>query len=689
MTQTPDASTTKDGRTRVRHGQLAYELPSYATLGEWKARAAHLRRRIRVSAGLWPTPERCPLAPRVTGRVEHEGYTIENVYLQSWPGFYVCGNLYRPQGAGPFPGVLCPHGHWSRGRLHDEERGSIPARCIGFARQGIVALAYDMIGYNDSGVQIAGRAGEDLGDGGPETGAHRGHFRGRRAALWGVSLLGLQLWNSVRALDYLASLPGVDAGRLGCTGASGGGTQTFLLAAVDERVRVAAPVNMISAHFQGGCDCENAANLRLDATNVEIGALMAPRPLLMVSATGDWTVNTPEVEFPAVQAIYRLYGAEERVATAQVDAPHNYNQASREAVYAWFGRWLLGEEGEAPRERPYVLDPPERMRVFAGPADLPAGALSPPELTEQRIAGAQAQIEALQPRDAATLHAYRETMGVAYRYALNATLPHEGELAVQGREAVEQGGYTAQALLLGRASAGERTPALLLEPAEGALGAALVVHGEGTAAALAFGAQALAEHPLDPTPGSLVAALLERGLAVLTLDAYGTGSASDLAALAGLERDRSVPHFECFNRTDAALRVQDVLTGLGALRARVDRRQAVHLVGLGQAGLWCLLARALAGATVGRTVVDGALFACDDDGAWAGSLYLPLLRRAGDLRTAVALAAPGPLWVHNAAPDFPAAWCRQAFRAAGAADALHVRGKPADATAIAGWVAGV
>jgi hypothetical protein len=331
------------------------------------------------------------------------------------------------------------------------------------------------------------------------------------------------------------------------------------------------------------------------------------------------------------------------------------------------------------------------MRVFASAADLPAKAATPAQLTAQLIEHARAQIEALQPCDAATLHAYRETMGVAYRYALNAVLPQERELCVQeldpaSGERVADGsaarakvlpgawgeGCSIQRLFLGRASAGERTPALLFQPFGEAAGAVLVVHPEGKMAAVEYGR------------GALVPALLARRLSVLVLDAYGTGDLSDL------DRDRTVDHFTCFNPTDTALRVQDILTALAYLRARAytvpGAAHAAHLVGLAQAGLWCLLARALAGPAVGRTVVDASQFDCDDDDAWLGSLDLPLLRRAGDLRTAVALSAPGLLWVHNAAQSFPSAWCRQAYRAAGTPDALHIRTARAGYATIVAWL---
>jgi hypothetical protein len=240
------------------------------------------------------------------------------------------------------------------------------------------------------------------------------------------------------------------------------------------------------------------------------------------------------------------------------------------------------------------------------------------------------------------------------------------------------------------------------------MGAVLVMHPQGVKGAISYGI-------IDP--------LLAGRLIVLTLDAWGAG------ALAALQRDPTVDHFLCFNRSDAALRVQDVLNGVGVLSAGAGlyaqnapgtgaeselknapetgaesnlknapetgaesktegRLLPVHLLGLGQAGLWCLLARALCGAACGaaRTIVDAAQFACDDDRAWLNDLYLPQVRRAGDLRTAVALTAPGALHVHNAAPGFPSPFARRAYAAAGAPDALHIQSQRADVQTLLHWL---
>src|SRR5260370_16481242 len=175
------------------------------------------------------------------------------------------GNLFKPLGAGPFPAVLSPHGHWAYGRLENSASASVPGRAINLARQGFVVLTYDMIGFNDSR-QLS----------------HT--FGGMRESLWGLTLAGLQIWNGIRSLDFLESLPEVDRARIGCTGASGGGTQTFLIPALHVPVKRAAPVNMISLHMQGGCLCENPPGLRLDTHNVERARTIAPRPPLFSSA---------------------------------------------------------------------------------------------------------------------------------------------------------------------------------------------------------------------------------------------------------------------------------------------------------------------------------------------------------------------------------------------------------------------
>ncbi len=262
-----------------------WTFPEINSKREWQLRSREIRQQTLVSCGLWPMPAKTPLQANIFGKIERDGYSVEKVYFQTYPGVYLAGNLYRPlgKGNGPFPAVLNPHGHWQEGRLVDRNIGSVAARCINFARQGMIAFCYDMVGYNDT-AQVK-----------------HNFARNPTNLLWNISLMGLQTWNSIRALDFMESLPDVDKKRIGCTGASGGGTQTFILGAIDDRLAAQAPNVMVSHSMQGGCLCENAPGLRVDFSNMEIAAAPAPRPQILVAASGDWTKMTMTVEGPALE----------------------------------------------------------------------------------------------------------------------------------------------------------------------------------------------------------------------------------------------------------------------------------------------------------------------------------------------------------------------------------------------------
>ena len=326
---------------------------------EWETRAAAVRTRIQLACGLLPERHKCALNPIVTATFESDGVRIENVAIQTIDGFWLCGNVYRPLSGGPFPAVVNPHGHWAAGRRTREAdvprnapgerlaagKADLVQLAVSLARQGFLVLAYDMVGYNDTLQASHSMAGTTTD------------------WMWGVSLLGLQTWNSIRVLDYLDTRPDVDKKRIGVTGASGGGSQAFILAALDNRVQCSVPVNMVSTTMQGGCLCENAPGLRVDTDNVEIAALFAPKPQFLVSCLGDWSKTTPKVEGPAIRNVYQLYGATSAVGWDQFPYGHNYNRESREAMTKWMCRWLQGRPDADVTEHPTSLDP-ERLRVF-------------------------------------------------------------------------------------------------------------------------------------------------------------------------------------------------------------------------------------------------------------------------------------------------------------------------------------
>jgi len=294
--------------------QLDRFAASYKTLDEWQARARNIRKGILRGAGLSRMPDKCPLKPISHSRRELDGYSVENVAFEALPGYFVTGNLYRPAGLkGPFAGVLCPHGHFPGGRLRSDQQ----YRCATLARMGAIVFAYDMVGWADS---------DQVKHGDPNA-------------------LAFQLWDSIRAVDYLLSMKEVDPERIAVTGASGGGTQTFLLAAVDDRVAVSAPVVMVSAHFFGGCNCESGMPIHRSEThetnNAEIAALAAPRPQLIVSDGKDWTKNVPKVELPYIKRVYSLYGAEDRIENLHLeDEDHDYGYSKRVGMYKFMAKHL-------------------------------------------------------------------------------------------------------------------------------------------------------------------------------------------------------------------------------------------------------------------------------------------------------------------------------------------------------------
>jgi poly(3-hydroxybutyrate) depolymerase len=343
--------------------QLKRMSSTHSSLKEWKKRASSIRRQILVGSKLDPFPRRTPLNPIINKKRSYDGYTVENASFEARPGFFVYGNLYRPLGQkGKRPGILCPHGH-ARGPNGGRLRADQQNRCATLARMGAVVFSYDMVGFGDSG----------------HLGWNHKH----------PQVLTLQTWSSIRAVDFLESLPDIDNNRIGVTGCSGGGTQTFLLAALDERVAVSVPVVMVSAHFFGGCTCESGMPIhktaKLETNNAEIAALAAPRPMKLISVGGDWTKNTPKVEFPYAQSVYKHFGALDRVANTHFPREkHGYEYVKRQAMYPFMVKHLdLNSKGVLdPKTGKYdetknTIEEVGTMRTFNALADMPKHALKP------------------------------------------------------------------------------------------------------------------------------------------------------------------------------------------------------------------------------------------------------------------------------------------------------------------------
>ncbi len=334
----------------------------------WQSRSKTIRKQMLKGARLSPLPRKTPLKSRIHSWRDRDGYSALNVAFESVPGFFVTGNLYLPHRPpkgrsgsilnakkNMYPGVLCPHGHGKIGRFREQNQ----QRSASLARMGAVVFGYSMVGYGDS-TQVK-------------------RHRIRHA-------LTLQLWNSIRALDFLVSVPGVDPNRMGITGSSGGGTQTFLLTAVDDRVSVSVPTVMVSSTFYGGCICESGLPIHKSdkhmTNNADIAALSAPRPLMLISCGKDWTKNTPELEFPYIQNVFKLFDAADRTQNAHFGSEgHDYGPSKRQAMYPFMAKHLglnikrvLNDDGKVD-ESPNTIEDFETMKSFNEEHPRPADAL--------------------------------------------------------------------------------------------------------------------------------------------------------------------------------------------------------------------------------------------------------------------------------------------------------------------------
>lgn len=367
-----------------------------ASLEQWNRRAEEVRQQLRVSLGLWPMPKLEPVRPSLYGKMTLDGYTIEKVTFESLPGLYVTGNLYRPTNppeGKKLPAVLCPHGHWANARFYDEKpqevkkllatgaerfemaaRNHIQARCVQLARMDCVVFHWDMLGYCDS-TQISFERAHRFASQPKESEVKDDGWLlfSPLAESHGQSIMGLQALAALRGIDFVTSLPDVDTSRIAITGASGGGTQTFITAAIDPRIAVAFPAVMVSTGMQGGCTCENCSWLRVGTGNIEIAGLVAPRPLGMTAAN-DWTKTMPEDGFPQLQQLYGLFGAKDKVALfPSIHFGHNYNHVARTSMYGWINKHLkLGFE-EPVLEREFDLKLRNDLTVWDAEHPQPPG----------------------------------------------------------------------------------------------------------------------------------------------------------------------------------------------------------------------------------------------------------------------------------------------------------------------------
>jgi dienelactone hydrolase len=624
----------------------------------WEKRAERVRRQILVSQGLWPIPTKTHSNPVIHGKIDRGEYTVEKAYFESAPGFFVTGNLYRPKNiTGKAPGVLFAHGHWADARLSESSdaelrreladgeerfeqggRSRFQSMCVQLARMGCVVWQWDMLGNSDS-QQLSMQLVHGFKTQRPEM---------NTVENWGLyspqaeahlqSVMGLQTWNSIRSLDFLLSLPEVDPNRIAITGASGGGTQTMLLAAIDSRVMLSFPAVMVSTAMQGGCTCENASLLRVNTGNIEFAGLFAPKPQGMTCAN-DWTKEMATKGFPELQQLYALLGAPKNVMLKRGEHfPHNYNAVSRSAFYTWLNRHFKLGQQEPVLERDY--EPLKREQLTVWDAMHPAPKADDPgferQLLRQLHDDAQKQLTAEQT----TPERFRKMYGDAFDIVLDGGLAEAGEVEWAETRKSDRGSWNEAIGLLRNKTYREELPVVLCMPKQGNGHTVVWLSGAG-------------KSTLYASDGSLhpdVAELVKSGATVVGVDLLYQGEfltdGKPMTQTPRVKNPREAGAYTFgYNYALFVHRVHDVLSMVKFVKSSGGEGRRLSVVGLDGAGPWVAAARSQCGGAIDQAVIDTGGFRFGNVLDLRDPNFLPGGAKYGDLPALLALGAPSRTWV--------------------------------------------
>ncbi len=618
--------TTFDTFIRARAAELRSKDLPLVSLKEWQKRREVLRKSLFAAMGPMPAKP-CELSPRIVGKLPREGYRIENILFQTRPDVWVTANAYVPEtGKGKAPAVLAVHGHWAGARRDPV----VQARCLGLVKLGFFVLAVDAFSAGERHPTIA-----------------RGRYHGALlgSTLWpaGQTLLGLQVYDNRRAIDYLLTRPEVDGERLGITGASGGGNQTMYAGALDERFKAVVPVCSVGtyqAYLRAACCvCELLPGALRFTEEGDVLGLVAPRALMVVNATKDafqFSVGEAKKSLERAKAIFKLHGKEEKVAHAVFESPHDYSQAMRETMYGWMTRWLKGEgEGKPIPEPKHEVEKPvdlacypdgKRPATFLFPptfaareasrllAAVTSGKLDHPEAWEAKAGLMRTNLEEVlgglpkEEKPAAKLTP-GELIGNMRTTYLTLTVEPGLELAVDSRIRVPRGAKPRACVLL---------------------------HLDGKAKALV--------HPL-------AAELLNKGWFVYAPDLRATGEAKPKGDGVRTAPDHnSTEHGLLIGRPLLGQWVVDVRAILAYIASQPGlNTRSMTVVGIGQAGIVAITASALLGEYIAATVAvevpaSYVTRTAYPDGTRMG-LLVPGILRVGDILHLAALSAPRKLIV--------------------------------------------
>ncbi len=543
-----------------------------ASAKEWDARRKKLREAMFAAMG--PLPDKpCDLEPKETGVLKRDGYRIEKLRFQSRPDVWVTANAYVPTGTTrKVPAVLAVHGHWQGARRDPV----VQARCLGLVKLGFFVLAVDAFGSGERYTK-------------PGQGTYHGALYG--STLWpvGLTLLGCQVYDNRRAVDYLLTRPEVDGERLGITGASGGGNQTMYAGALDERFAAVVPVCSVGTYqaylSAACCVCEVLPGALRFAEEGDVLSLVAPRALMVVSATKDafqFSVAEAEKSVRRAQPVFQILEAPQKLRHTTFESPHDYNQPMREAMYGWMALWLRGEgEGKPIAEPKHHIEKAADLAVFPDD-ERPKGFLYPPSLAAREAGKLLAKFAEVKADHAEEWESTAVYMRGQLRKQVFGDFPPAPKSAAKTGE-LEKSGDVATLPLTLTPEPGLPLPVRMRwkdEPSNRTYPVCVLLHLDGKAAAL--------KHPVAD-------ALVAGGWSVLAPDLRGTGEtkpASD--AVRGAPDHNSAEHALWVGRPLLGQWVFDVQCLLDwlAIQPRRDKDRFT-VAGIGQAGLVAACAAAL------------------------------------------------------------------------------------------------
>ena len=544
------------------------------------ARKKYIRDKIWKAVG--GEPARTPLNPRTVATIERDGYRIEKIVFESQPKFFVTANLYVPtRGAPPYPAILYPLGHESGAKSHlawQQMLGSL-------AQKGFVALAWDTLGQGER-VQIYD---EDLGGSKVSASTTEHSMLGAQCLLTGDALARYTIWDGIRALDYLVSRKEVDAARVGCTGNSGGGTHTAYLAALDDRIQVAAPSCYITSWRKlldtiGPQDAEQILGpfLAEGLDHADFVEAFAGKPYLILSAIRDFfAIGGARETFHEAQRIYDMAGAGGKIAMFEADDGHGFTKPRRLAAYDWFSRWLKGARDESPEPFVEIATERELWCTATGQVATSLGGETVWSLNKKRAT----------PEKKDVVERARKLSGYE---------PASVPVSARGFGVISRSGYTIEKITYD-SEPGITIPALIFRPeVSGKHPAVVYVNGLGKKA--------------DAAEGGPIESMVKAGSVVLAIDARGFG---ETRAATPSETARAFPlwfgDYESAQtaflagKTLVGMRARDIVCAVDLLAARAEVDGA-RISGFGKhAGGVPMLHAAAFDPRIREVTLDGAL----------------------------------------------------------------------------------